>query len=197
MRSSPALSQIRYSLFRLSMKSQPVSSVASSGYPVVSSFDPSGFDTSEVPPIKTSPPLPLTALSLTLETGMSGNCLEVTDPAISPLIGVLYACGSIVYTSGNDGLGDSEAEGEAEGLAEALGDRDALADWLVADDLAQGRLVPLFPDWQVSATGFESGAWALYPSRTYMPTRLRVMLDYLSAHLGSASHQERARSAQI
>ncbi len=72
-----------------------------------------------------------------------------------------------------------------------------LADWLVADDLAHGRLVPLFPDWQVSATGFESGAWALYPSRTYMPTRLRVMLDYLSAHLGSASHQERARSAQI
>ncbi|KUP94425.1 LysR family transcriptional regulator [Tritonibacter horizontis] len=57
-----------------------------------------------------------------------------------------------------------------------------LADWLVKEDLAQGRLVPLFDGWEATATGFDTGAWALYPSRNYMPARLRLMLDFLKQH---------------
>lgn len=64
------------------------------------------------------------------------------------------------------------------GLGPAL-----LADWLIAEDLAAGRLVDLFPDWQAAATTFETGAWALYPSRAYLPARLRSALDFLKVHL--------------
>ncbi|OUS35401.1 LysR family transcriptional regulator [Rhodobacterales bacterium 56_14_T64] len=64
------------------------------------------------------------------------------------------------------------------GLGPAL-----LADWLVDEDLASGRLVDVFPDWQAAATTFETGAWALYPSRLYLPARLRAALDFLKLHL--------------
>ena len=43
-----------------------------------------------------------------------------------------------------------------EGLGPAL-----LAEWLVAGDLASGRLVDLFPGHEATATTFDTGAWAL------------------------------------
>ncbi len=58
-----------------------------------------------------------------------------------------------------------------------------LADWLVAREVAAGRLVDLFPDWECTATDFETGAWALYPSRSYLPRKVRVMIDFLRARL--------------
>ncbi|MCT8160363.1 LysR family transcriptional regulator [Pseudoruegeria sp. SHC-113] len=54
-----------------------------------------------------------------------------------------------------------------------------LADWLVARDLAAGRLVSLFPDLDCTATSFDTGAWALYPSRAFLPLKVRVMIDFL------------------
>lgn len=65
------------------------------------------------------------------------------------------------------------------GLGPAL-----LADWLVAEDVAQGRLVNLFPDHECTATSFDTGAWLLYPSRSYLPRKVRVMIDFLKARLG-------------
>lgn len=61
-----------------------------------------------------------------------------------------------------------------------------LADWLVGEDLAQGRLVELFPDHACTATEFDTGAFALYPSRTYLPRRTRVMIDFLRERLAVA-----------
>jgi len=58
-----------------------------------------------------------------------------------------------------------------------------LADWLVREDLVTGRLQDVFPDWQSAATTFETSAWALYPSRSYLPRRLRAALDFLKRHL--------------
>ncbi len=59
-----------------------------------------------------------------------------------------------------------------------------LANWLIDDDIAQGRLVDPFPDYHVAATGFESAAWLLYPSRAYLPNKVRVMIDFLKQNLG-------------
>ncbi len=56
-----------------------------------------------------------------------------------------------------------------------------LANWLVDDDIAAGRLVPLFPEYQVTATSFDTAAWLLYPSRTYLPSKVRVTIDFLKA----------------
>ncbi|MDB4837446.1 LysR family transcriptional regulator [Marinomonas sp.] len=53
--------------------------------------------------------------------------------------------------------------------------------WLVEKDLEKGDLVNLFPSYQVTATDFNTGAWLLYPSRKYLPSKTRVMIDYLKS----------------
>lgn len=65
-----------------------------------------------------------------------------------------------------------------DGLGPAL-----LASWLIEEDIAQGRLIDPFPDYRVAATGFESAAWLLYPSRAYLPNKVRVMIDFLKQSL--------------
>jgi DNA-binding transcriptional LysR family regulator len=59
-----------------------------------------------------------------------------------------------------------------------------LANWLIDEDIAQGRLVDLFPDYRVTATDFDTATWLLYPSRTHLPNKVRVMIDFLKQHLG-------------
>ena len=54
-----------------------------------------------------------------------------------------------------------------------------LADWLVDRDFQAGRLIDLFPDFECTATDFDTGAWALYPSRSFLPRKVRVMIDFL------------------
>jgi DNA-binding transcriptional LysR family regulator len=61
-----------------------------------------------------------------------------------------------------------------------------LADWLVGASLKDGSLLDLFPGHDVSATDFETAAWILYPSRAYMPRKLRAGIDFLKANIGSA-----------
>ncbi|WP_282610297.1 LysR family transcriptional regulator [Pelagibius sp. Alg239-R121] len=64
------------------------------------------------------------------------------------------------------------------GLGPAL-----LADWLIDQDIAEGRLVDLFPNYSVAATTFETGAWLLYPSRSFLPNKVRATIDFLRARL--------------
>lgn len=59
-----------------------------------------------------------------------------------------------------------------------------LPDWLVNDDFDSGHLVRLFADYEVTATNYESSIWLLYPSRVYLPSKTKVLIDYLSAKLG-------------
>ncbi len=56
-----------------------------------------------------------------------------------------------------------------------------LADWIVADDLKSGRLVDCLPGWDASAADFDTAAWLVYPSRHYVPGKLRTMIDHLVA----------------
>ncbi|MFN3613213.1 MAG: LysR substrate-binding domain-containing protein [Rubrimonas sp.] len=58
-----------------------------------------------------------------------------------------------------------------------------LADWLIGDDLASGRLVDLFANLDVTATSFDTAAWLLYPSRTHMPARVRAVIDFLKREM--------------
>jgi DNA-binding transcriptional LysR family regulator len=66
-----------------------------------------------------------------------------------------------------------------DGLGPAL-----LADWLVDADIAAGRLIDLFPDRRVAATTFDTAVWLLYPSRSFLPRKVRAMIDFLRARLG-------------
>ena len=58
-----------------------------------------------------------------------------------------------------------------------------IADFLIADDLASGRLVDLFPDHDVTATTFETAAWLLYVSREYLPTKVRVAIEFIRSEI--------------
>jgi DNA-binding transcriptional LysR family regulator len=62
------------------------------------------------------------------------------------------------------------------GLGPAL-----LPDWLVDRDIGQGQLVDLAPDFEASAGDFSSAAWLVYPSRAYLPLKVRAMIDFLRA----------------
>ena len=58
-----------------------------------------------------------------------------------------------------------------------------LADWLVRADLDSGRLVDLFPTHRASARDGAAGGWLLYPSRAYLPLKVRAAIDFLRPRL--------------
>lgn len=60
-----------------------------------------------------------------------------------------------------------------------------LADWLIEGELTRGELIDLFPTSEVTATSFDTAAWLLYPSRTFMPLKVRATIDFLRDQLGS------------
>ena len=45
--------------------------------------------------------------------------------------------------------------------------------------LRDGSLVDVFPDYEVTATSYDIAAWLLYPSRDYLPLKVRVFVDFL------------------
>lgn len=63
-----------------------------------------------------------------------------------------------------------------------------LADWLIKDDLGDGQLVALCPDFECTASDFDTAAWALYPNRSYLPQKVRVMIDFLKQNMRSSEH---------
>jgi DNA-binding transcriptional LysR family regulator len=46
-----------------------------------------------------------------------------------------------------------------------------------------GQLIDLFPGHQVTATAFATAAWLLYPSRAYLPGKVRAFIDFLRPRL--------------
>jgi DNA-binding transcriptional LysR family regulator len=58
-----------------------------------------------------------------------------------------------------------------------------VADWKMRNELADGRLVDLFPDHDVATSDFDTAAWLLYPSRAQLPAKSRVFIDFLRAQL--------------
>ena len=73
-------------------------------------------------------------------------------------------------------------EAVKQGLGPAL-----LPSWLIDEDLSAGRLIDLFPNHEVAATDFDTAAWLLYPSRAYLPSKTRAMIDFLKERLGAAA----------
>jgi len=58
-----------------------------------------------------------------------------------------------------------------------------LADWLIRDELLQGQLIDVLPDYRVTATDFTTAAWIVFPSRTYIPKKTRAMIEFLKSQL--------------
>jgi DNA-binding transcriptional LysR family regulator len=57
-----------------------------------------------------------------------------------------------------------------------------LPDWLIQTEIEKGTLVRLFKNYQVSATDFNGAVWMLYPSKNYLPVKVRLFSDFLMAY---------------
>lgn len=53
------------------------------------------------------------------------------------------------------------------------------ARWMVGSELRAGTLVDLFPEHTVTAALDDAAAWLLYPSRSYVPQKVQVFVDFL------------------
>jgi|SRR6185369_12158981 len=51
--------------------------------------------------------------------------------------------------------------------------------WNVAHELQRGALVELFPEYRATVSEFDIAAWLLYPSRSYLPLKVRAFADFL------------------
>jgi DNA-binding transcriptional LysR family regulator len=71
-----------------------------------------------------------------------------------------------------------------------------LPDWLIDGDVAAGRLVNLFPRYHVSFVDAATGLWLVYPSRSYVPVKVRAFIDFVRQAIGEpARPRSRARAA--
>ena len=66
------------------------------------------------------------------------------------------------------------------GLGPAL-----LPNWLIEADVRAGRLVDLFPAYAAAATSFDTAMWLIYPSRAYLPRKVRTMIDFLKTEFAA------------
>lgn len=55
------------------------------------------------------------------------------------------------------------------------------ARWIVGDAVARGDLIDLFPEYEVTASYFDNAIWMMFPSRDYMPVKVRVFVDFLKS----------------
>ena len=70
--------------------------------------------------------------------------------------------------------------------------------WIVGADLAAGRLVDALPGYEATATDFDSAsAWLVYPSRSYVPLKVRVLIDYLKREFEHGAPGERGTAYAV
>ncbi|MBW4654387.1 MAG: LysR family transcriptional regulator [Kaiparowitsia implicata GSE-PSE-MK54-09C] len=71
-----------------------------------------------------------------------------------------------------------------------------LPHWLVGNALREGALINLFPDYSVTATEFNTAAWLVYPSRTYIPLKVLAFIDFMKttahAHIEACAKKRQA-----
>ena len=58
-----------------------------------------------------------------------------------------------------------------------------LPDWLCKQECDQGLLIDLFPDYETTATEFETAAWIIFPKKDYLPMKARVFADFLKENI--------------
>jgi len=51
--------------------------------------------------------------------------------------------------------------------------------WSVWEELQQGTLVQLYKEYDTAVVDFDNAVWLVYPSRKYLPLKVRVFIDYM------------------
>lgn len=68
-------------------------------------------------------------------------------------------------------------------------------EWVVGEELANGRLVDLFPDHEVTASYFDNAAWTLRHPAARVPRKVEVFLEFLHDAFERGAPGAQARSA--
>jgi DNA-binding transcriptional LysR family regulator len=61
-----------------------------------------------------------------------------------------------------------------------------LPEFAAARALQRGELVQVLADWELEAQAYVGSVWLLYPPNRFLPTKVRVLIDYLIEHLNVA-----------
>lgn len=56
-----------------------------------------------------------------------------------------------------------------------------LSKWSASEELKTGKLVQLFKNYDTAMVEFDSVVWLAYPSRKYLPLKVRVFIDFLKS----------------
>lgn len=54
-----------------------------------------------------------------------------------------------------------------------------LSDWLIGRDIAEGRLIDLFPNHEATPNNFQAAISVLYPNQKYTPQKVKVFVSHL------------------
>lgn len=60
-----------------------------------------------------------------------------------------------------------------------------LPHWLIDKELESGALIEVLPSYDVTATDFQTSAWLVYPSKSYVPLKVKVFIDFLKKNIGN------------
>ncbi len=60
-----------------------------------------------------------------------------------------------------------------------------LPHWLINKDLESGTLIKVLPSYGVTATDFQTSAWLVYPSRSYIPLKVKVFMDFFKKNMAN------------
>jgi len=60
-----------------------------------------------------------------------------------------------------------------------------LPNWVIKEEIEAKQLNTVLNDYQVTATDFETAVWMLYPSRKYLPQKVKVFIDFMKERLKS------------
>lgn len=68
-----------------------------------------------------------------------------------------------------------------------------LANVLIEDELQRGQLINIFPEHRVYFNEESMAAWLVYPSRTHVPARVRLLMDFLLTQLSIKYDENESR----
>ena len=59
--------------------------------------------------------------------------------------------------------------------------------WSVWQEIHEGALIPLFGDYDTAMVDFNNAVWLVYPSRHYLPLKVRVFIDFIKEKFHNSS----------
>jgi len=69
-----------------------------------------------------------------------------------------------------------------------------LPDWLIDADIAAGRLIDVFPRHRASFVDAPTGIWLVYPSRSYVPAKVRAFIGFMRQAMGARDELAHAQA---